>query len=106
MGMFSIIGPFLMVYYICIFDDMLELKADLELSFFLTCIYTICMHSFVYKTVTKEVLIYSAIAILCAAFATLLGLKVYEKMDKNKISTAMYILLPLMAIMLIVNAYR
>lgn len=104
-GMFSIIGPFLMIYYMNVCDDALELKACLEFSFMSVCLYTAFMHYWVYGTISAETAPQIVSAVVAALLAGFLGLKVYRKINKDIIAKIIYVLLPIMAVNLIINAF-
>lgn len=103
-GMFSIIGPFLMVYYMNVCDEPLELKACLEFSFMSVCLYTAFMHYWIYGTISIETAPLILSAVSAALVASFLGLKIYRKINKDIIAKIFYVLLPIMAVNLIINA--
>lgn len=102
-GLFNIVGPFLMVYYLSICENTLHLKASLEFSFLLAGLYTTFMHTFVYGNINAAVLPELLSSVAAALLAGVLGLKLYRKIDKDKIALFVYILLPIMAGVLILN---
>ncbi len=102
-GMFNIVGPFLMIYYMNVCDDTLHLKASLEFSFLIAGLYSAAMHLFVYRNITPAVLPYLMAAALAALLAGRLGLRIYRRIDRDKIALTVYLLLPLMAGALIWN---
>ena len=102
-GMFNIVGPFLLIYYMNVCESTLQLKASLEFSFLLAGLYSAGMHLFAYHNINMAVapeIIASAAAAVAAGW---LGLKVFKRIDKDKISLVVYILLPIMAATLIIN---
>lgn len=105
-GMFSLIGPFLIVYYMNICQDTMELKACLELSFLAVCLYTTANHYFVYGTINADNAIYFLAAAIAAFLAGKAGLVLYRRINKEVISRIIYFFLPLMAIMLLISANR
>ena len=102
-GMFNIVGPFFLVYYMNVCETPLNMKASLEFSFLLSGLYSSAMHLFVYHNITLEAAPMLATSAAAALLAGVLGLKVFRKIDKNKISLVAYILLPLMAVNLIIT---
>ena len=84
-GMFNIVGPFLMIYYM------------------IAGLYSAAMHLFVYRNITPAVLPYLMAAALAALLAGRLGLRIYRRIDRDKIALTVYLLLPLMAGALIWN---
>lgn len=102
-GLFNIVGPFFMVYYLNVSQSTLHLKASLEFSFLLAGLYTTFMHTFVYGNISAAVLPELLSSVSAALLAGVLGLKLYRKIDKDKIALFVYILLPVMAGVLILN---
>ena len=105
-GMFNIVGPFFLIYYMNVCKTPMNMKASLEFSFLLSGLYSSAMHLFVYHNITLEVAPMLAASVAAALLAGVLGLKVFRKIDKDKISLVAYILLPLMAVNLIDSGLR
>ena len=102
-GMFNIVGPFFLIYYMNVCTTPMNMKASLEFSFLLSGLYSTAMHLFVYHNITLAVSPLLAASAAAALLAGVLGLKVFRKIDKDKISLIAYILLPLMAVNLILS---
>ncbi len=92
-----------MVYYLNVCESTLQLKASLEFSFLMAGLYTTFMHTFVYGNINAAVLPELLSSVSAALLAGVLGLKLYRKIDKDKIALFVYILLPIMAGVLIMN---
>ncbi|MDY0290535.1 MAG: sulfite exporter TauE/SafE family protein [Sphaerochaeta sp.] len=105
-GMFNVIGPFLILYYINVCDDTLHMKASLEFSFLTAGLYTSAMHLFAYGNINAAVAPHIGAAVAAALSAGLLGLKVFKKLNRNIISIFVYTLLPVMAFILVLNGVR
>lgn len=105
-GMFNIVGPFLMLYYINVCDDTLHLKASLEFSFLIAGLYSSAMHLFAYQNINAAVSPHIGASILAALLAGFVGLKIYRKINRNVISILVYSLLLLMALILALNGGR
>lgn len=105
-GMFNIVGPFLMIYYMNVCESTLNMKASLEFSFLIAGLYSAVMHIFVFHDVTGEILPLMGLCAIAAIGAGLIGLQLYKKCDKDKISKFIYIILPLMAANLIYNGLK
>lgn len=105
-GMFNIVGPFLLVYYMNVCDDTLHMKASLEFSFLLSGIYSTLMHLFVYHNITWSNSPHIAGSVAAAMVAGVIGLKLYRKCNKDKIALFIYILLPIMAALLVWNGLK
>lgn len=102
-GMFNIVGPFMLIYYMNVCENTLHLKASLEFTFLLAGLYSTFMHLFVYDNITMAVAPHILASVAAAILAGFLGLKLYRKIDKDKITLVVYILLPIMAASLIIN---
>lgn len=102
-GMFNVVGPFLILYYINICDDTLQVKASLEFSFLIAGFYTSAMHLFAYQNINASVAPHIAVSVAVALIAGFIGLKIYKKLNRNIISIFVYILLPVMALILVLN---
>ncbi|MEA4895432.1 MAG: sulfite exporter TauE/SafE family protein [Oscillospiraceae bacterium] len=102
-GLFNIVGPFLMVYYINVCQTTFELKASLEFSFLLAGLYSAFMHTYVYHNINLSVLPELTASVVAVLLAGFLGLKLFRRIDKDKMALLIYILLPVMAIILIIK---
>lgn len=102
-GMFNIVGPFLMVYFLSVCDSTLSMKADLEFCFLISGLYSACMHLFVYHNIRRPVLPEITVSVLAVLLAGFLGLRLYRRIHREKIALVVYILLPVMAVTLIWN---
>lgn len=102
-GMFNIVGPFLLLYYMNVCPSPLGMKACLEFSFLISGLYSSAMHLLVYHNINLQVAPLLAASAAAALLAGVLGLKLFRKIDKEKISLVAYILLPLMAVNLIIS---
>jgi len=105
-GMFNIVGPFLLVYYMNVCDETLHMKASLEFSFLLAGLYSTVMHLFVYNNITWQVAPHILGSVIAAMIAGVIGLQLYRKCNKDKISLFIYILLPIMALLLVYNGIK
>ena len=103
-GMFNIVGPFLMLYYINVCDDTLHLKASLEFSFLIAGLYSSAMHLFAYQNIHTAVAPHIGASVVAALIAGLVGIKVYKKINRNVISIIVYVLLLVMALILVLNS--
>lgn len=102
-GMFNIVGPFFMVYYLSVCDRLLTYKASMEFSFLIAGLYSAVIH------ITKgsfqlEVLPYCLASGVGACLAGWLGLKVFRRIDREKLTVVVYILLPLLALTLLLGS--
>lgn len=105
-GMFNIVGPFLLVYYMNVCKSTLHMKASLEFSFLIAGMYSTIMHLLVYRNITWAVSPHIAASVVGALIAGVLGLKLYRKFNKDKIALFIYILLPIMAVLLVHNGMK
>ena len=104
-GLFNIVGPFFMIYYINVCKNTLHLKASLEFSFLMAGLYSAGMHLFVYGNIHRGAVPELAASVSAALLAGLIGLRLYRKIDKATIARIVYILLPIMAVALVVNGF-
>ncbi len=102
-GMFNIVGPFFLIYYMNVCDDTLHMKASLEFSFLIAGLYSTAMHLFAYRNITPAVAPHLLASVAAALLAGVLGLRLYRRIDKDKIALVVYLLLPIMAVTLIWN---
>ena len=101
-GMFNIVGPLLMLYYYDNSKDSLEFKANIEGSFLIAGLYSLCLNLFYVKLdifLIKAIFASAAGAIL----EGIIGLKVFKKIDKIKLKYIIIGILPLMGLILIVK---
>lgn len=105
-GMFNIVGPFLLVYYMNVCKSTLHMKASLEFSFLIAGLYSTLMHLFVYNNITWQVAPHILASVIASLVAGVIGLRLYRKCNKDKIALFIYILLPIMALMLIYNGLK
>lgn len=101
-GMFNIVGPFFMVYYAGVNVDPLVYKASLEFSFLVAGSYSMGMH-IVYKNINSDTVPYILVSVVASLIAGWLGLKVFRKIDRDKLHTLIYIFLPVLALILILK---
>jgi uncharacterized membrane protein YfcA len=105
-GLFNIVGPFMLIYYINVCKDTLHMKASLEFSFLLAGLYSMTMHIFVYGNINTFVLPQISASVIASLTAGFLGLKLYKKINKDRIALIVYILLPIMAAALVVRGLQ
>lgn len=101
-GMFNIVGPFFMVYYISVCEELLTYKACMEFSFLIAGLYSTALHA-VNGNLRAELLPCYIASALGAYIAGRLGLKVFRRIDREKLSVIVYILLPLLALTLLLG---
>lgn len=99
-GMFNIVGPFLSLYYYDNCDDNLEFKANIEVSFLIAGIYSLCLNLIYVKL---DVFLVKAIGLsaIGAVLAGIVGLHVFKRIDKEKLKYTIICVLPIMGIILI-----
>lgn len=99
-GMFNIVGPFFMVYYLNICDENLQYKANLEMSFLIAGLYSTFLHV-MYGNITVEVFPYIATSAAAVIVAGFLGLHLFRRLNRTSICRIVYVALPIMAFMLV-----
>ena len=93
-------GPFLTLYYYENSKDNLEFKANIEFSFLLAGIYSLCLNLMYIKPdlfLIKTIVLSSIGAIL----AGIIGLRVFRKIDKQKLKYVIIGILPIMGAVLV-----
>jgi uncharacterized membrane protein YfcA len=101
-GMFTIVGPFLTLYYFDNVDSTLEFKANLELSFLIGGIFTLGLNM-VYFTIDAFILQNILVSGITVIPAGILGLKLYYKIDKEKLKYIIICILPIMGLVQILK---
>ena len=102
-GLFNIVGPFFLIYYINVCKNNLHLKSSLEFTFLMAGLYSTGMHLFVYNNIHRGVMPEITVSVLAALLAGVIGLRLYRKIDKTTITRLVYILLPIMAVALVIS---
>lgn len=101
-GMFNIVGPFLTLYYYDNFDSPLEFKANIELSFLIAGLFSLTLN-LMYIGI-DAFLIQSILASGAAVVAAgILGLKLYYKINKEKLKYIILGILPIMGIIQLIK---
>ena len=105
-GMFNVVGPFLLIYYMNVCEKTLPMKANLEFSFLTAGLYSTFNHIFVYHNITWAVSPMIIGSVIAAWIAGAVGLRIYRKCNKDKIALFIYIFLPIMAASLFYNGLK
>lgn len=100
-GMFNIVGPIFLVFYSSIYEDTLKIKATLEFSFLIIGSYSVITHLSIGNINVKIMpfLFFASVAILIAGE---IGIRLYNKINKERLSRIIYIMLPILAISLLI----
>lgn len=101
-GMFNIVGPFLSVYYYDNCEDNLEFKANIEVSFLIAGIYSLCLN-LIYVKPDAFLLKAIGLSAIGAVFAGIIGLRVFKRSDKAKLKYIIISVLPIMGLILILK---
>lgn len=96
-GMFTIVGPFLTLYYFDNVDSTLEFKANLEFSFLIGGIFTLALN-LIYFKVDPFILQNILVSGIAAVIAGILGLKLYYKINEERLKFIIILTLPLMGL--------
>ena len=95
--MFNIVGPFLALYYFDNCKNHLEFKANLECSFLLAGLVSLGMN--IYRIhITLELTTYVITSCLASVIGGIIGLKIFKKLNKEKIKYVILCILPFMGI--------
>ncbi len=101
-GMFNIVGPFLTLYYYDNCENNLEFKGNLELSFLIAGTFSFVINIF-YVGLSPFLikhLIFSGIAVVISG---IIGLKVFYKINKEKLKYIIICFMPIMGIVQIIK---
>lgn len=101
-GMFNIVGPFFMVYYISVCGELLTYKACMEFSFLIAGLYSTALHA-VNGNLRAELMPCYLASAAGACLAGWLGLKAFRRIDRERLSVIVYVLLPLLALTLLLG---
>lgn len=101
-GMFNIVGPFLTLYFYDNMDDSLEIKANLEFSFLIAGVTSLIIN-LTYIKLDTFLIQNIALSGVAAIAAGIIGLKLYYKIDKQKLKYIIIGILPLMGIVQILK---
>lgn len=99
-GMFNIVGPFLMLYYFDNCDNNLEFKANIEASFLIAGIYSLCLN-LLYVRLNAFLIKAIGLSAVGAILAGMIGLNVFKKIDNQKLKFIIISVLPIMGLILI-----
>ncbi|MCX8130979.1 MAG: sulfite exporter TauE/SafE family protein [Clostridia bacterium] len=99
-GMFNIVGPLLTLYYYENSEDNLEFKANIEFSFLIAGMYSLCLNLLYAR---PDVFLIKAIGLSAAGaiLAGIIGLHLFRKIDKHKLKYIIIGALPIMGIILV-----
>jgi hypothetical protein len=103
-GMFNIGGPPLIIYYFYSTSSNIEFKACIECHFAIMALCTTVTH-IVYGNMNLAILKLVAVAIIVVVTAGYIGLKIFRKLDRNKLSKCIYTLMFIMGALLIVRGH-
>jgi hypothetical protein len=101
-GMYNIVGPFFLVYYMNITNDTLTFKASMEFSFLMAGLYS-SVRNIMVGNISSITLPFILASICASLIAGTVGIRIFKRIDRNKITMMIYILLPLLAIMLLIK---
>ena len=101
-GMFNIVGPVLALYYIDNCKNHLEFKANLECSFLLAGLVSLGMNVYGIH-ITWELTTYVITSCLASVIAGMIGLKIFHKLNKEKVKYIILCILPFMGIIQLIK---
>lgn len=92
-GVFAVGGPFFVIYFLMLYKEKHNYNANLQVTFFLTNIFTLILHTMNGDINTTHSL-YFLIGLVSVIIGVGLGLKLFEKLPREKIQkSAMFIVL-------------
>jgi uncharacterized membrane protein YfcA len=101
-GMFNIVGPFLTLYYYDNSDNSLEFKANLEFSFLIAGLFSFILN-LAHVEIDSFLLLSIPASGIAAVVAGLIGLRIFRKIDKEKLKYIIICVLPVMGIIQIIK---
>lgn len=96
-GMFNIVGPFLTLYYYENSEDNLEFKANIEFSFLIAGIYSLCLN-LIYVRLDPFLAGAVGASAVGTIIAGIIGLHIFKKINKQKLKYVIICVLPVMGI--------
>ncbi|MBP1931197.1 sulfite exporter TauE/SafE family protein [Ammoniphilus resinae] len=88
-GAFAVGGPFFVVYFLMFYQDKRNYNANLQVTFFLSNLFTLIMHG-LNGDVTPKLSLYILLGSLAVLFGVSIGLKWFERLPKEFIQRLAY----------------
>lgn len=101
-GLFSIGGPPLVIYYFSAIENKMEYSAAIQATFILSNMYTLLLHFF-YGNINLTVIKYAGVGFIAITAGCYIGLYIFEKLNRDALSKAIYAFMALMGAMLIIK---
>jgi uncharacterized protein len=103
-GMFNISGPPLVIFYLATAVNKKEYQASLQLTFVLTLLYSILLHS-IYGNINLEVFKFIIPSVIAVSIGTYLGLNIFKKIDLERLYSIIICLMIVMGLFITANNF-
>ncbi|PSL47070.1 hypothetical protein B0H94_105226 [Salsuginibacillus halophilus] len=100
-GVFAIGGPFLVVYFLMLYQDKQAYSANLQASFFITNLFTVIVHG-ASGHLDTNFLVYFAVGVLCVFLGSSLGLSFFQKISTERVQQLALFIVLIAAVNLII----
>ena len=100
-GLFNIFGPPLVIYYFSSIEDKKEYHSTIQTTFYLLLSFTISIQLF-YGNITKEILKMALIGSVAVLIVTIIGLNIFNSLDRNLLRKILSFVMIVMGIILII----
>ena len=100
-GLFNITGPPLVIYYFSSIENKKEYQGTIQATFFFIVIFTIIIHLF-NGNITYDILRMSSVGLIAVIIGSIIGLNIFEHLDKNLIKKILSIVMMIMGFMLVI----
>jgi len=100
-GLFNISGPPLVLYYFSSIKEKKECHSTIQATFFLLLSFTISIHLF-NSNITKEILKMASVGSVAVILGTIIGLKIFNRLDRELLRKILSIVMIIMGFILII----
>ena len=99
-GLFNITGPPLVIYYFSSIENKKEYQGTIQATFFFSILFTIAIH-LLRGNITFEIIKMASVGLAAVVLGSIIGLKIFDHLDKRLIKKILSIVMIIMGSMLI-----
>ncbi len=99
-GLFNITGPPLVIYYFSSIENKKEYQGTIQATFFFSILFTIAIH-LLRGNITFEIIKMASVGLTAVILGSIIGLKIFDHLDKRLIKKILSIVMIIMGSMLI-----
>jgi hypothetical protein len=99
-GLFNITGPPLVIYYFSSIENKKEYQGTIQATFFFSILFTMAIHLF-RGNITFEILKMASVGLTAVILGSIIGLKIFDHLDKRLIKKILSVVMIIMGSMLI-----